>query len=879
MKKFIFVILVVLFVSSGLPLYSVQNQRNVDFVDASIAGDYAYMNAEMRRGMKIDTPRGGRDYSTALMFAVGRQDMKMINFCLRYRASVNRRDPGGDTPLMLAAATGNQTIVNLLLRKGAAINSLNHGKESALSVAAVNNNLAMMRLLLKRGARRGKNLSLIYAAKASNPDMIKLLLRYGASVYYEHREHGTALYMAVSTGNIDSVRTILAKNRSLVNRAVLARNGGITPLARAAMMGDITMMKYLMSRGASKHYKNREGVSLLFMARPRAVLFLLSKGLSPKLKDTRGETLLQRYCSTRGHVDLRVAKELIRRGENVRGKNKYGQTFLMGAAANGKLDLVKLLVKSGANINVSDSRGNTAVAYALRGGYRDVEKYLLSKGGNPAKVRFPGKGYSYKKQNSEVATMVQAMYENNTSVVEQIVATGIKITARDYRGRSALDEAVNLNNFKMVKWLVKRGAAAEKRACNTAFIYASRHDIKLVKQLLAQGADIHTNGGAAFLSAVFNNKTDIKNLLLQKGILNAETKLTLSRALKGKAQVADYKSIKLLVKYGADCTGSYGGKALVFAAQNRGSYFPLKIIKLLISKGADKNYKTSYGRTALDSAEVIKNYKLIAYMKKAGFVKGRTLYKKRKAQTLAQKKDDIKKLMQAVYDKDINRVKALVKSGISINSQDNNGWTVLHNAAATRQWKIVPELLKLGVNKNIKSRYRKTAREVARQRNNWLFIKALDGKNIDPGDEKKLYPPKKKKYTYEKKPLPPKKKKGFYRDFPESPDKNKKKTVPVVYKGLILYGNPNCGRCIGFKRKLSRENVKYTFINVRQNRQANSRMWRLMRKGGFNARSVSFPILELNGKVLWPDRKKHFTARGVFWVDKYYADYLRLKKN
>ena len=58
MKKHLSAILTTVFAIISFQLYAFDFNRNVDFVDASIAGDYSYMKDEMRKGMSIDTPRG-----------------------------------------------------------------------------------------------------------------------------------------------------------------------------------------------------------------------------------------------------------------------------------------------------------------------------------------------------------------------------------------------------------------------------------------------------------------------------------------------------------------------------------------------------------------------------------------------------------------------------------------------------------------------------------------------------------------------------------------------------------------------------------------------------------------------------------------------------
>lgn len=101
---------------------------------------------------------------------------------------------------------------------------------------------------------------------------------------------------------------------------------------------------------------------------------LFAKGLDVNTTDPDGNTLLM--LAVRGdHFD--VAKRLLQRQAKLAGRNRYGETALMLAAAKGDMELVDWMVKNGAGVNQS---GWSPLIYAAWQGKTEVVKYLLKKG-------------------------------------------------------------------------------------------------------------------------------------------------------------------------------------------------------------------------------------------------------------------------------------------------------------------------------------------------------------------------------------------------------------------------------------------------------------------------------------------------------------------
>lgn len=101
---------------------------------------------------------------------------------------------------------------------------------------------------------------------------------------------------------------------------------------------------------------------------------LFSKGMDVNTTDPGGNTLLM-LAAREDRIEL--AKSLLRRRAGVAARNSYGENALMLAAGTGSPEMVTLLVEHGAPVNQS---GWNPLIYAAWQGKTQIVKYLLEKG-------------------------------------------------------------------------------------------------------------------------------------------------------------------------------------------------------------------------------------------------------------------------------------------------------------------------------------------------------------------------------------------------------------------------------------------------------------------------------------------------------------------
>lgn len=255
------------------------------------------------------------------------------------------------TTLHEAAALGDDDVTRALILAGSDINVRNADGRTALHMAAGLGGAEVAKLLLRAGAEVNAQdkygwTPLRVAVRAYQMDTVELLLGREAQVNAKCKQGQTALDLAVSIG-ADEIVGILIEAGAKVN--VTGGPSEHTPLHSAAELGDTTLVKTLLSKGAVVDARDRMGVPVLFLAVEgghREVLeVLIDAGADIKAKEKNGRTALHRAVRS-GLKDM--VEFLIDKGADVNIKDKYGQTPLKIAELSKQTAMAKLLRKHGA---------------------------------------------------------------------------------------------------------------------------------------------------------------------------------------------------------------------------------------------------------------------------------------------------------------------------------------------------------------------------------------------------------------------------------------------------------------------------------------------------------------------------------------------------
>jgi ankyrin repeat protein len=425
-----------------------------EVADAAMRGDREAVRAALARDADVNATRV--DGSTALHWAVERDDLDLADLLLRAGAGVATRTREGVAPLQLAAVNGSARMVRRLLEAGADPNTaLTPAGDTALMLAARTGRADAVGVLLEAGADAnaaetwGGTTALMWAVSEGHLGATRALLDAGADV--NARSH----YVAAANGRGFEGRTPRAGGAE-PDVAEFA-SGWLTPLMFAAREGNAGLARILVDAGADVNAVTGDGKTPLALAifngGYEVASFLVERGADVNRADAQRFTPLfwavdRRNMETAVNFPWMVTADpmpLIRQlldagadpnalvDNTPRARMREGSprivfaTSLMRAAFAGDLELVTLLLERGADPSVISSDGETILEAAAGLGF--IPDYHRT---------FPP--------------------EDRLQVVRRFVELGNDVNHADDYGITPLMAAGNLGDTALIQYLVDQGA-------------------------------------------------------------------------------------------------------------------------------------------------------------------------------------------------------------------------------------------------------------------------------------------------------------------------------------------------------------------------------------------------------------------------------------
>jgi ankyrin repeat protein len=330
------------------------------------------------------------------------------------------------------------------------------------------------------------------------------------------------------------------------------------------------------------------------------------------------------------------------------------------------VEVVQLLLEAGAEMDVQNSSGESTLHHAARGGFLPVMKFFLGRniavearnqdGHTPLAIAclsapeevvrlLLDHGADAKVIDGDSNTILHLAVSGKSEEVVNMVLdeSGIDVIARNESGKTALDLAVNLGEYSIVRSLLAKGASAQstpaydttplhlaasatykpkqyalvealleagfdvnakdETGCTplqNAIITGAKKEA-IIRLLLDKGADMESNdqdGDTAlhFLAKSFHKSESILQILLEKkadvNALNNAGFTPIFYMLRGYHP----KGLQLFLDYGADIHSTHSnGRSLLHVAASEGS----TMLDILLEHGLDVDAKTEIGQTAL----------------------------------------------------------------------------------------------------------------------------------------------------------------------------------------------------------------------------------------------------------------------------------------
>jgi uncharacterized protein len=257
--------------------------------------------------------------------------------------------PGAMTALLYAARDGRGDIARMLVDAGADVNQVEANKMTPLLIAIANDHLDVAHFLLSKGAdvnsadfwgrtplwtaldvrdldydRSGEQ----HSDRAAGMEMIQTLLKRGANVNARIVEVPPIRRWVLPISDISWVDFT-----------------GETPFLRAALAGDLEVMRLLLEHGADPNIPTDSNTTALMAA----------AGVNWSVGQT--------YTESKANL-MEAVRLCLEKGADVNAINSMGFTALTGAVNRGSDDIVEFLVKHGARMDVKDKEGRTIQDWA-----------------------------------------------------------------------------------------------------------------------------------------------------------------------------------------------------------------------------------------------------------------------------------------------------------------------------------------------------------------------------------------------------------------------------------------------------------------------------------------------------------------------------------
>ena len=253
---------------------------------------------------------------------------------------------GGMTPLLFAVRDGNRDMMRLLLELGADLEQTSGNHTSPLLIALLNGQVGLAAELLARGA---------------NPNSIDDYHRGALFAAIELRNFNHEKYPFLYSDGRDPLELIEAlldkgadpnqRSETTPVHGLMQFDGswvnfdGQTPFIRAALSGDVAVMRLLLAHGADPNIATAQGSTALMAA--------------------SGINWIPAQTFTRPEADYVDAVKLcLERGADVNASNSLELAAIHGAANRGWVSIIQILADHGAKLDVPDIAGRTPMTFA-----------------------------------------------------------------------------------------------------------------------------------------------------------------------------------------------------------------------------------------------------------------------------------------------------------------------------------------------------------------------------------------------------------------------------------------------------------------------------------------------------------------------------------
>lgn len=355
-----------------------------------------------------------------------------------------------------------------------------------------------------------------------------------------------------------------------------------TPLTSAAGKGDVSTVRALLAKGAAVDGPGPQGATPLMVAaetgRTEVVALLLKSGANVNATRGVGITALHHAAA----MDrIAVIDQLLAAGADPNTATKGGFTALLGALRSKAFKAAEHLMDKGATLKATPN-GASGLELALTKDENLFEPPLLSEG---LARRLLEQGADLTRLGQDGSTILhRAALARQVNLIPLLVAAGVKVDARNNKGQTALQLAVESGTMELL--------------IGGASLFSDLDSRTVRVRLLANGTIGHSAEEVRrAIGEVMQRRRDTVAALLAAGADPRTRDDESATPLHDLATQGDARSIKVLLNAGADpnVVRKEGFSPLMLAAFNAHP----EAVRVLVAGGADLELRNSIGETAL----------------------------------------------------------------------------------------------------------------------------------------------------------------------------------------------------------------------------------------------------------------------------------------
>ena len=335
------------------------------------------------------------------------------------------------------------------------------------------------------------------------------------------------------------------------------------------------------------------------------VCFLLSIGVDPNVKDDKGYSIVFYTCILADHLSesnrdkyYTIIDALLNAGADPNVTDNEGHTPLLYAVMYQWPDIIKLLLDHKADPNIHPEE-YSLLRLAVQEGDCRIVSYLLDAGANCDVL-----------DSDKHTPLMVACCNGHTSVVLKLLQYNANPNIQVENGWTALMLATDYKHLEIVRTLINAGANVDAVMQDgwTALMIAcdNSNNTDIVQCLLKAGADpnlqSHKNGLAPCHFAC--RKSPDPAILLSLIEAGADPEITAKNGITPLMLACERgfeMTVEILLNMNVPVNTEthHGTTALMFAVQSSNN---IKIVRLLLSAGADFYHVDKKGNTVLDYA-------------------------------------------------------------------------------------------------------------------------------------------------------------------------------------------------------------------------------------------------------------------------------------